>query len=132
MAGFCPPAAAPALSPTRSPNCLVNWVQLVINFGSLSAAGSLNSTNFIVGLPSASGSPLATRLILSGTTPMKAGVLVLTPAIALMVDGTSSTYTPGDLYSGIAHSFIRTYDWFANSGHLPTGLHLHGCGLTQS
>jgi hypothetical protein len=36
-----------------------------------------------------------------GTTPMNAAVLVLTPAIGLMLDGTSSTYTPGDKYSGI-------------------------------
>jgi hypothetical protein len=36
-----------------------------------------------------------------GTTPRKAAVLVLTPAIGLMLDGTSSTYTPGDKYSGM-------------------------------
>src|ERR1700674_5470707 len=33
--------------------------------------------------------------------PTKAAVLVLTPTMGLMEDGTSSTYTPGDKYSGI-------------------------------
>ena len=32
----------------------------------------------------------------SGTTPTKLAVLVLTPAIGALPDGTSSTYTPGE------------------------------------
>jgi hypothetical protein len=35
----------------------------------------------------------------SGTIPRKQAVLVLTPAMGLTADGTSSTYTPGVRYA---------------------------------
>jgi hypothetical protein len=47
----------------------------------------------------------------SGTIPMKAAVLVPTPAIACTDEGISSTYTPGDKYVGIVHLFLSNPLW---------------------
>jgi hypothetical protein len=81
--------AAAASLPIRSPKALVNCVQLVISLGVPAAVGRLKSTNLVI--PGAASGSLASRWILSGTTPMKPAVLVLTPAMALIAEGTSST-----------------------------------------
>ena len=44
---------------------------------------------------------------LAGTRPRKPPVDVLTPAIGALPDGTSSTYTPGDMYWGIRGTPLR-------------------------
>src|SRR6266702_1667146 len=46
---------------------------------------------------------------ISADSPTKPAVLVPTPAIGLMADGTSSTYTPGARYSGIGDSFLQRW-----------------------
>src|SRR5262245_7429193 len=82
----------------RSPKAAPNCAKLVINTALPGAVGTSNLTSFAAPVVASR----ATRLIVLGTTPMKPAVLVLTPVIAWIWEGTSWTYTPGERNSAIA------------------------------
>ena len=96
--GHVLPAAGGCSAAIRSPKYLTKSDQLVTSLTSLAAAAGLTVT--ATKFP---GCPLTGpgSCTLSGTTPMNPAVLVLTPAMGLTAEGTSSTYTPGARYSGM-------------------------------
>src|SRR2546429_4509945 len=85
----------------RHTRCSRDWSSDVCSsdLTSLAAAGVTATDANLGGDPEPLMGPGSCTL--SGTTPMNPAVLVLTPAMGLTAEGTSSTYTPGARYSGM-------------------------------